>query len=108
MSGHAPSAEPQMPHTGLQQIALAGQNVLPHCTVIDGCPATLVVPATAAPPVELRPPLELRLPPLEARPPVDDPEPPWSSFGDERTTPPQAASARTAHPINHRFRTPEA
>jgi hypothetical protein len=101
MSGQAPSAEPQMPHTALQQIELAGQNVLPHCTAIVGLPAVPVLPA-----VDVEPPLELR-PPLVARPPVDELEPPSLPLGDERTTPPHA-SAKTAQPVSQRWGTPTA
>jgi hypothetical protein len=69
----------------------------------------LVVPALAGePPPELRPPWTETSPPVvDAEPPVDEAEPPDvvappPSPCDEVTTPPQAESASTTHPISHR------
>ena len=75
-----------------------------------GCPAL-----AGEPPVDVRPPL------LDMRPPIDvdalpatdvDAVPPVVvaplPSGDERTTPPQAASPSSTHPSNHRATTPKA
>jgi hypothetical protein len=77
---------------------------LPHGTGIEAWPPTLLVPALGKP---------VRPRSIDPLPPVDDPVPavvalPESPPDDERTTPPQAESTSTTHPISHRSRTPPA